>query len=156
MTVSWHRTEGMLLVWKLPPNAVSRTPTCLACGKKGHLNRACHSRVQKQPTCRRNPSRSPIKQTQWVQVEPDENSGGPDSDLPVLNIAERSRHPITEDLEVNGKALTMEVDTGAAVFTISEQTQRKVFQTPAYKGAPWSKGHTPKNQWLLQDKWMYR
>ena len=62
-----------------------------------------------------------------MQAEPDENSEESDSDLHILTVAEKSRHPIMVDLEVNGKALTMEVDTGAAVSIISEETHRKVF-----------------------------
>ena len=37
------------------------------------------------------------------------------SDLHALTVAEKSRHSIIVDLEINGKALTMEVYTGAAV-----------------------------------------
>lgn len=42
-------------------------------------------------------------------------------------------YPITVDLDVNGRVLNMEVDTGAVVSIISEQTQRKVFPDESLK-----------------------
>jgi len=47
--------------------------------------------------------------------------------LAIDKIDGRSSHPITVQLEVQGKPLLMEVDTGAAVSIISEETYDTLF-----------------------------
>ncbi|MDD9817031.1 MAG: reverse transcriptase domain-containing protein, partial [Gammaproteobacteria bacterium] len=102
---------------------------CHNCGRKGHIARMCRSKraVAK--------GRGPKKQvsggrqkTQWVQADRDSESAedSPD-DFVVYRIGDCAARPITAQLEINGKQLTMEVDTGAAVSIISESTQKKVF-----------------------------
>ena len=59
--------------------------------------------------------------------EPYENCEESNSDLYVLTVTGKSRHPIMVDLEVNGEALAMDVDIVAAVSIISEETHRNVF-----------------------------
>ncbi len=47
--------------------------------------------------------------------------------LEYLRLGARTGQPITVDVQANGKPLSMELDTGAAVSVISEQMQRRVF-----------------------------
>ena len=91
---------------------------CRKCGKKGHIARVCHS------TNPRRPSQKKTQHANWVENE-SENS---DSDLPIHKVSARSTHPITVKLEIQGKPVLMEVDTGAAVSVISEETYRNYFQ----------------------------
>ena len=64
--------------------------------------------------------------TKWVAAEGKEGSSESD-DLTLFTIGERSSPPITVQLHVEGKPLSMELDTGAAVSIISEQVQRSLY-----------------------------
>ena len=98
---------------------------CHNCGKKGHLARVCRSRRQGQAGKKKNRT---YHKTKWVQQQqPDIDESSEDSDLPLLHVEDRSNHPITVEIEVNNRKLLMEVDTGAAVSIISEETQKKLF-----------------------------
>ena len=58
--------------------------------------------------------------TKWV----DTNGSGEDTgetDVEVYSVGNRSNYPILVEVQVDGRELTMEVDTGAAVSIISEQ-----------------------------------
>ena len=48
-------------------------------------------------------------------------------DLNLFTIGETSSKPIFVDVKVNGEPLTMEVDTGAAVTVISDETCKSRF-----------------------------
>ena len=97
---------------------------CHNCGKKGHLARVCRSRRQGQA----GKKNRTYHKTKWVQQQqPDIDESSEDSDLPLLHVEDRSNHPITVEIEVNNRKLLMEVDTGAAVSIISEETQKKLF-----------------------------
>ena len=63
----------------------------------------------------------------WVRRDSQDSEDGSDQDLPLHQVSNKSSHPITVDLEINKKKLTMEIDTGAAVSTISEKTRKKNF-----------------------------
>ena len=67
---------------------------------------------------------NPRNKTQWVQAEDTSDS---ETELPVLRINSKSSHPIQIELKINDKPLQMEVDTGAAVFIISEQTKSTLY-----------------------------
>ena len=45
----------------------------------------------------------------------------------MLKVSGKSTHPIKVKLEIQGKPVDMEVDTGAAVSIISEETYKKLF-----------------------------
>ena len=67
----------------------------------------CHSAKQEHPSnvkkCK--------KRTGAMNVVNSESEDS-DSDLPVLKISGRSTHPIKVKLEIEGKPVEMEVDTG--------------------------------------------
>ena len=109
---------------------------CHTCGKREHIAKVCRSKEKfrntKQPVTGSHP-----KQANLVQLkQPDDSTDESDIDFPVLKVGSeaRSAHPITVDMVVNGKTLSMELDTGAAVSIISEQTRRSTFpDTPLRK-----------------------
>ena len=55
----------------------------------------------------------------------------PDEKLGVYMIGKSSNHPIQVELQLDGKAVTMEVDTGVAVSLISEQRLKQVLPKAA-------------------------
>ena len=51
-----------------------------------------------------------------------------DLDLPIHKIAACSTHAIAVKLEIQGKLVVMEVDTGAVALVLSEETYKKLFE----------------------------
>jgi len=101
---------------------------CHNCVQKGHIARMCCSKRAVANYKGRGPKKQLSggrQKTQWVQADRDSESAE-DSDFVVYRIRDCAAHPITAQLGINGKQLTMEVDTGAAVSIISESTQKKV------------------------------
>ena len=96
---------------------------CHNCGKKGHIAKVCCSNKQHRPSADVRKLQKRTGNTNWVEDE-SENS---DSDLPVLKVSGKSTHPIKVKLEIQGKPVDMEVDMGAAVSIISEETYKKLF-----------------------------
>ena len=47
--------------------------------------------------------------------------------FPLYQLGNRTLHPITVNVKVNGKPLSLELDTGAAVSVISESKQKSLF-----------------------------
>ena len=119
----------------LSPDCRYKDATCHTCKKKGHLSKVCHSKSEKKEKekkyRRTYPGQKPRGQANWVQ------SAGRDreavEELPLFLINEQSGHPITVELTVNGWKLRMELDTGAAVSIISEETQRSEFPDATLK-----------------------
>ena len=63
-------------------------------------------------------------QAKWVTAgagNSSEHGQRDPEDLQLLTIGDKSLTPIEVDLTINGKTLTMEVDTGAAVSLVSEE-----------------------------------
>ena len=93
--------------------------TCHSCGKKGHISPVCPSASQDRKYSRGRDRRR--QKTNWLETD----SPADESNLPIYSVRTRTR-PISVELEVNGKTLTMEVDTGAAVSIISQKVQEKL------------------------------
>ena len=95
--------------------------------QKGHISKVCRSRQQ---TSDSTSSANPHKKTQWVQAEDTSDS---ETELPVLRVNSKSSHPIRVELKINDKLLQMEIDTGAAVSIISEQTKSRLYPRVSLK-----------------------
>ena len=67
------------------------------------------------------------RRTQYVATQEQEQATEHETlGLNIFTIGGRSTRPIYADLVINGKQLTMEVDTGAAVSVISEETRKSL------------------------------
>ena len=101
-----------------------RDAVCHYCKKRGHIARACRARSRRGDRA--------------VQLLTDGNEGEEDSGdepLAIKAIDEEkpklSGQPITVTVFVNKRELAMELDTGAAVSIMSEQTLHRLFpETP--------------------------
>ena len=109
-----------------PHQCKFKEATCDNCGKKGHIRPVCRSKREdtKQPASRYKPQR-----TKWMEVEEQDSSEESDTlmERALFNIETESTPPIQIQLQLNGQHLTMELDTGAAMSLISEETQQKEF-----------------------------
>ena len=106
----------------LPSACRFKEAKCHACGKKGHISAVCRSK----PKQTRKVKKAKAKYVRAQDTDSDSDS------LPVLLVGDRrSTHPITVQVSINGKSLTMEVDTGAAVSIISEKTSKGLFPDAA-------------------------
>ncbi|XP_072142222.1 uncharacterized protein [Dermacentor andersoni] len=82
---------------------------CTKCGKKGHIQPAC-----------RGPKQKPASSGKLVRTLQSDDTGN------VQMLSQRTRHPITVEVEIQGVPLRMELDTGATVSVISRQQFKKL------------------------------
>ena len=94
---------------------------CHQCGKKGHIKRVCRSGAQPQ---RRGKKGATHKRTKWVNK--DQSDEDSDGSVDVHIVGKSSTRPIRVEVQINGKPLLMEVDTGAAVSLISYKKLKQV------------------------------
>lgn len=64
---------------------------------------------------------------QWVQFTEGDDDDQIDPDLPIWIVGGQASQPLTAILELNGKNVPMEVDTGAGVSLIAESIQQELF-----------------------------
>ena len=70
-------------------------------------------------------SKRPVQQ-QTKYVSNTWPSGSDHEEFQLLNVEDSSTRPIIADIRINGKLLTMEVDTGATVSIIPEKTLKQI------------------------------
>ena len=101
---------------------------CHACGKMGHISKACRSRRNPTEASRKNKNPQTLTMTEQTEVDSDSS----DQSYKLFSIQSHAGKPIQVNLTVNEKPLTMELDTGAAYSLISEQTYKATWS----EGAP--------------------
>lgn len=91
--------------------------TCHHCGKVGHIAPVCRKKGQKKPAA---------EHKEKVVSSEDPN---PLEDIALCNVhqAGSAAPPIHVTMQVNGKSLQLEVDTGAAVSVVAERTYKTIF-----------------------------
>ena len=125
-----------------------REAECHHCHKKGHIASVCRSKASSQVGRKQSHSSSKKGSAghshQQSRFQPTHNiHRGSESDqesekgdeLPLYTIGSIVSKPICVDLQVNGTMMTMEVDTGAAVSLISEETRKKLLPTSTLNSA---------------------
>ena len=84
---------------------------CHACNKIGHIKQACKATSTS--------GKAPVKAVQLVtQI----TNGAAESEYPLFTVKTSNVAPIMISVEINGKEIHMELDTGAAVLLVSEDT----------------------------------
>jgi len=109
-------------------NRFYQAQNCHHCGKQGHIQRVCRSKQQGKP--------KQATKNSWVHAV--DVDADPYEDIlatfKVHNVRKQSNDIIWVDLDVDGKALKMELDTGSAVSIISfDLYQQKFNRLPLHK-----------------------
>ena len=104
-----------------PKNCRFIDATCHNCAKKGHIAPVC--RTKKTNLTRR--GQKPVERKAKYVAKADETESDPE-EFQLFTLGTKASRPITVDMRVEGRPLTMEVDTGAAVSIISERTKAEV------------------------------
>ena len=99
---------------------------CRKCSKKGHIARACRSTAQlpRQQTSgmRKLPGQQPnSRRTHQIAVDPENASDTSDS-YEMFNLSGTQGKPYFVNVQLNNCDLEMEIDTGASLSIMSEQT----------------------------------
>ena len=116
-----------------PAECRFREFTCHHCNKKGHIAPVCRSKAREQKHTSKPAGGHKQRQRRANHVHEDVSSPASDTgansedEYHLHRLDDRSSHPITVDVLVNGRPLGMELDTGAAVSIISEKTRQALF-----------------------------
>ena len=94
-----------------------KTAECHKCGKKGHIARACRSKTS---TKELRPQRKSMQHATNNVTKDSE-------DYTMYNLSGVSVKPLKVIVRVNNADLDMEVDTGASVSIISEDTYNRLW-----------------------------
>ena len=92
---------------------------CQSCNKEGHLAKVCHSNNQERS------AKECETKTLWVDTEKSEHKDP--QDAAVFQLVTGPTSLIFVDMELNGKEVRMELDTGAAVSLFLEHTKERLF-----------------------------
>ena len=113
---------------------------CHHCGKQGHIQRVCRSKQQGKP---KQATKTPEVHAVDVDVDAYEDIL---ATFEVNNVRKQGNDIIWVDLDVDGKPLTMELDTGSAVSIISfDLYQQKFNRLPLHKTGLSLKTYTGEN-----------
>ena len=125
-------------------NCFYKDQICHHCGKQGHIQRVCRSKQQGKP---KQAAKTP--EVHAVDVDVDVNVDAYDDVLATLevhNVSKQNNDIIWVDLNVDGKPLKMELDTGSAVSIISfDLYQQKFNDNPLHETGLFLKTYTGEN-----------
>lgn len=104
---------------------------CHACGKIGHISRACRGKTtgkpegvqqRRQPAGRGKPTHLLSEQEQENFTEDSPNNENPTAAYSMFAFRTKSTTPYQVAISIHGTPIVMEVDTGASLSVISEAT----------------------------------
>ncbi len=98
---------------------------CHACGKRGHISRACRS--EKPPTQKKG-DRPGKEKTAAAYNVVEEDGEDPEEVYTMFQLTQSRSDPLYLTVTVNQKQIQMEIDTGAAVSIISEETYQRIWE----------------------------
>ena len=102
---------------------------CHFCGKKGHLAKVCKSKARAQQQHPKLPGANQIKNTHQL-TDNKELVTLESNEYFMFHSTCGDTKPYVVNMQVNGIDLVMEVDTGAALSVISEQTYNNLWSDP--------------------------
>ena len=108
-----------------PQNCRARLYNCNNCGKQGHLAKVCKSGKSTQ-----NPSpHKPRHSAYNIEEDVDQEESPPaTSDYTMYKTSSQTKEPpLVVNMLINNNEVSMEIDTGASVSIISENTYESVF-----------------------------
>ena len=112
------------------------TGTCFCCGKLGHRREGCrhkdamchicHKKGHLRTVCRSSTQTPKQKYEKVHKVENDyeKESSGEDEYEIWANNSSKKKKPYTVNIKVEAKSIPMELDTGASLTLVSEETYR--------------------------------
>eukprot|EP00118_Oscarella_pearsei_P023941 m.294194 g.294194 ORF g.294194 m.294194 type:complete len:713 (+) comp40742_c0_seq74:392-2530(+) len=127
---------------KLPRGSSKSSQPCFRCGIKGHSPDDCWHKNKMCTICKKKrlgsrlqneaeiavPAEAPIQAKRQVAIEEVDDTDEDEFYLNAINSVKGDTSRITVTPIINGKAITMEVDTGAAVSIISRKTWTENFK----------------------------
>jgi len=107
-----------------PHSCRFKTAECHSCKRRGHLARMCRTkRTQSAAAGRQGGGKPPLQQTQLIESEQQPRNSRNDGEAYTLFTVNSERaSPIEVKVRANGVPMTMELDTGAVVSVIGENT----------------------------------
>ena len=132
-----HRCGGK----HLAPHCNFKDYECHFCKKKGHLAKVCRKKAAAK-------ERAKTEQANMVTTE-DKTGDVEDNQQysPMFHVTSGSSKPFLVDVVVNGKPLTMELDTGASVSIASEETFDQIREGRSSLGLQKSAVRLPDIHW---------
>ena len=110
-----------------PNSCPFKDSTCHGCGKKGHILKACRTSKSTPPTNPQSKSSKTSKPQHSLQAESSPSvTESAETPYTLFHIDNQNHPPITVDLTINSCQVRMELDTGAAISVICEQTYKTV------------------------------
>jgi len=104
-----------------PNGCPFKDSTCHGCGKKGHILKAC--KTKSTPPTNANPhNKSPKTSKPQHSLQTDNTSDSTEASYTLFHIDNQNHPPINVNLSINEHEVRMELDTGAAISVISEET----------------------------------
>ena len=101
--------------------------TCHNCGKKGHIAPVCRSGKKSASDYKPVRKSKPPPRTKYMTTLSDTEEPTAEEFQLFTVTSKAATRPITMELDINCKPVNMELDTGAAVSLISEQTWKALF-----------------------------
>ena len=101
----------------MAPECQHKDAVCRSCGKKGHLEKVCRSKIKdsKKP-------QTVLKHTGKPNKTHHLDEGKDDDEYNMFTVKSTTNQPLALPVTLNDVNLTMEIDTDAAKSVISENT----------------------------------